>query len=293
MSCVSKRPLIPSLNETYYWDSSAEYFSPWVNRVTQPSQVQESGFGLAETLEDLEVDTREVVTAPADFQVPESQIATVECAQMIVREEGIALNALLRHTDIYVTTAEISETSSRIRGWWIISFRVADHPGLGPSMTTSAFTGTNPLGSQPRRDEYFGLLAAIDHACVLSCEQRLGRSSALDCAAAKVVDADGAAGRRSFSFTLKSEIDLFREVSLMFDLVTAHDFYAMLVEDFDDFMAEPHSARRAVHCAITAYHLLDWVWHRSDRFSGGASHTIRRRVFEGVCRLGEIADRNG
>ena len=47
----------------------------------------------------------------------------------------------------------------------------------------------------------------------------------------------------------------------MFDLVTAHHFYAMLVEDFDDFMAEPHSARRAVHCAITAHHLLDWVWH--------------------------------
>jgi hypothetical protein len=47
----------------------------------------------------------------------------------------------------------------------------------------------------------------------------------------------------------------------MFDLVTAHDFYAMLVEDFDDFMAEPHSARRAVHCAITAHHLLDWVWY--------------------------------
>jgi hypothetical protein len=47
----------------------------------------------------------------------------------------------------------------------------------------------------------------------------------------------------------------------MFDLVTAHDFYAMLVEDFDDFMAEPHSARRAVHCFITAHHLLDWAWH--------------------------------
>jgi hypothetical protein len=47
----------------------------------------------------------------------------------------------------------------------------------------------------------------------------------------------------------------------MFDLVTAHDFYAMLVQDFDDYMVEPHSARRAVHCAITAHHLCDWVWH--------------------------------
>jgi hypothetical protein len=47
----------------------------------------------------------------------------------------------------------------------------------------------------------------------------------------------------------------------MFDLITAHDFYAMLVQDFDDFMEEPHSARRAVHCAISAHHLTDWIWH--------------------------------
>jgi len=97
----------PSLYETYYWDSSAQYFSSWVNRASQPSEVQESGFELEETLEDLEVDTREVVTAPAGFRVLESQIAAVECAQMIVREGSIAFNALLRHTDVYVTTAEI------------------------------------------------------------------------------------------------------------------------------------------------------------------------------------------
>jgi hypothetical protein len=46
----------------------------------------------------------------------------------------------------------------------------------------------------------------------------------------------------------------------MFDLTNSREFYAMLVEDFDDFMAQPHSARRAVHCAITAYHLHEWVW---------------------------------
>jgi hypothetical protein len=46
----------------------------------------------------------------------------------------------------------------------------------------------------------------------------------------------------------------------MFDLVTSHDFYAMLVQDFDDFMDEQSSARRALHCAVTAYHLHEWVW---------------------------------
>lgn len=97
----------PPLYEAYYWDSSAQYFSPCVNRAIQPGEVQESGFELAETLDDLEVDARDVVTAPAEFQLLESHIAAVECAQMIAREGSIAFNALLRHTDIYVTTAEI------------------------------------------------------------------------------------------------------------------------------------------------------------------------------------------
>lgn len=47
----------------------------------------------------------------------------------------------------------------------------------------------------------------------------------------------------------------------MFDLVTSDDFYAMLVADFDDYMAEPYSTRRFVHRAITASHLAEWVWH--------------------------------
>jgi hypothetical protein len=46
----------------------------------------------------------------------------------------------------------------------------------------------------------------------------------------------------------------------MFDLTSAEDFYTALVSDFDDLMAEPHSARRALHCAMTAYHLHEWVW---------------------------------
>jgi hypothetical protein len=46
----------------------------------------------------------------------------------------------------------------------------------------------------------------------------------------------------------------------VFDITTSGDFYAMLVQDFDDFMAEQHSSRRALHCAITAYHLGQWVW---------------------------------
>lgn len=46
----------------------------------------------------------------------------------------------------------------------------------------------------------------------------------------------------------------------MFDIITAGDFLEKLEADFDDFMKEPHSARHALNCAITAYHLHEWVW---------------------------------
>lgn len=102
-----QKPLDPSLYETYYWDSSPEYFGCWTSLASQVGKGPESSVGLEEMLEKLEVDTREIVTAPPDFRVPESQVAAVECSQMIVRDGGIAFTALLRHTDIYVTTAEI------------------------------------------------------------------------------------------------------------------------------------------------------------------------------------------
>jgi len=37
----------------------------------------------------------------------------------------------------------------------------------------------------------------------------------------------------------------------MFSVQTETDFYSMLIEDFDDFVAEPHSARRAMYCSIS------------------------------------------
>lgn len=47
----------------------------------------------------------------------------------------------------------------------------------------------------------------------------------------------------------------------MFNINSSADYYAMLVEDFDDFMLDPSSARRAIHCTVTAHHLKDWLWH--------------------------------
>jgi len=46
----------------------------------------------------------------------------------------------------------------------------------------------------------------------------------------------------------------------MFSVATAKDFYAIVVEDFNDLMVEKDSPRRAMHCAITSFHLHEWVW---------------------------------
>lgn len=52
-------------------------------------------------------DAQEELAVAAGFRVLESQLATVKWAQMIVRDNGIAFAALLRHADAYLTTAEI------------------------------------------------------------------------------------------------------------------------------------------------------------------------------------------
>ena len=46
----------------------------------------------------------------------------------------------------------------------------------------------------------------------------------------------------------------------MFDIVTSQEFLAKLEADCTDFKAQPDSARHALNCIITAYHLHEWVW---------------------------------
>jgi hypothetical protein len=76
--------------------------------MSHPSQPDDGTCSkLAESIDALGVDTREAVIAPTDFSVPEECVGAVESAQMIVREEGVAFRALLKHSDTGVTTAEI------------------------------------------------------------------------------------------------------------------------------------------------------------------------------------------
>ena len=46
----------------------------------------------------------------------------------------------------------------------------------------------------------------------------------------------------------------------MFDIITSRDFLEKLEGDFADFSEAPHSTRLALNCAMTAYHLHEWVW---------------------------------
>jgi hypothetical protein len=46
----------------------------------------------------------------------------------------------------------------------------------------------------------------------------------------------------------------------MFDIITSRDFHAKLKADYADFLKDTQSARLALNCINTAYHLHEWVW---------------------------------
>src|SRR5262245_11977724 len=47
----------------------------------------------------------------------------------------------------------------------------------------------------------------------------------------------------------------------MLTFENSKDFYEKLLAEFDDFMMHQDSARHAMNCAITAFHVHDWVWN--------------------------------
>jgi hypothetical protein len=102
-----QKALDPAVDETYYWGSEAEFFSPWAGPAAGAGEGEAACLKLEEELDLLQIDRREIVNASGNFSVPQSQIARVECMQMVVREGGLAFTAIPKHTDFYVTTAEI------------------------------------------------------------------------------------------------------------------------------------------------------------------------------------------
>jgi hypothetical protein len=54
----------------------------------------------------LPIEEKEIVCVPEAFLAPPSQIAAVECEQMIVREDSIVFMAIPKHASFYVRTVE-------------------------------------------------------------------------------------------------------------------------------------------------------------------------------------------
>ncbi len=97
----------PDIIETYYWAYFAEYFSPWEDLPKDGNAVDGKRVYTAELLDQHQVEEKEIICAPESFEVSPSQVAAVECEQMVVREGAIAFMAIPKHASFYVETAEI------------------------------------------------------------------------------------------------------------------------------------------------------------------------------------------
>ena len=78
----------------------------------------------------------------------------------------------------------------------------------------------------------------------------------------------------------------------MFEIRNSLDFYEKLLAEYSDFMADTFSSRHAVNCAITAYHMAEWVWgdwlksdYKTQNTLKGTSKNSRSFVLVRVCCL--------
>ncbi|HTS59272.1 MAG TPA: hypothetical protein VMH03_17135 [Terriglobales bacterium] len=95
----------PRADEIYYWNYDAEFFDPFLEPGGNPQ-----GASVApdtQLFEQFEMASGDFIEVDAAFQVPETQLARVECTQMIARKEGIAFVAIPKHASFYVETTEI------------------------------------------------------------------------------------------------------------------------------------------------------------------------------------------
>jgi hypothetical protein len=46
----------------------------------------------------------------------------------------------------------------------------------------------------------------------------------------------------------------------MFYIQDSAGFYDKMIQDYDDFVVDTSSARHAINCATSAFHLAEWIW---------------------------------
>lgn len=91
-------------DEIYYWNYDPVFFDPFVDGGDDP---EGSTIEADELLDRLREAGNEFVEIDAAFKIPESQLAAIECSQMIVRKDGVAFVAIPKNASFYVETAEI------------------------------------------------------------------------------------------------------------------------------------------------------------------------------------------
>ncbi len=101
----------PNIVETYYWAYFAAcYFSPYAGLAIDDMEAEGASIPLGDQLHELQIEDKEIVCAPASFQVPPGQVAAVECEKMLVRVDSIAFTAIPKHASFHVQTVEVPLT---------------------------------------------------------------------------------------------------------------------------------------------------------------------------------------
>ena len=103
-----QKNLDTEIDEIYYWTYFIQcFFSPWSNLASAEREDEAACLAVADLLETLRIEDTELGFVPTNFEIPPSQVAHVECEQMIVREDSIAFTAIPKHASFYVQSTEI------------------------------------------------------------------------------------------------------------------------------------------------------------------------------------------
>jgi hypothetical protein len=98
----------PDILETYYWTHFVDcYFCPYAGLAIDDKEAENTATPRADLLDELQIEDQELVCVPECFQVRPSQVARVECEQMVVNEGSITFTAIPKHTSFHVQTAEV------------------------------------------------------------------------------------------------------------------------------------------------------------------------------------------
>ncbi|WP_373493608.1 hypothetical protein [Aquiflexum sp.] len=65
---------------------------------------------------------------------------------------------------------------------------------------------------------------------------------------------------------------------LTFEIQTHKDFYKKLIEEYKDFLNQPLSSRHAINFSMTAYHLIEWIYHDDNETKPKTLNDFRQEI---------------